>query len=53
MRRNTITCVSEFNGIKLPNSCEEKILDVIIDNELKSDPRMCKKGICVKKQRKN
>ena len=42
-----------FNGIKLPNSCEEKILDVIIDNELKSDPRMCKKGICVKKQLKN
>ena len=27
-----------FNGIKLPNSCEEKILGVITDNELKFDP---------------
>ena len=36
-----------FNGIKLPNSCEEKILGVIIDNELKFDPltrNMCKKA---------
>ena len=36
-----------FNGIKLPNSCEEKILEVIIDNELKFDPHirsMCKKA---------
>ena len=35
-----------FDGIKLPNSCEEKILGVIIDNELKFDPHirsMCKK----------
>ena len=35
-----------FDGIKLLNSCEEKILGVIIDNELKFDPRirsMCKK----------
>ena len=23
-----------FNRVKLPNSCEEKILDVISDNEL-------------------
>ena len=27
-----------FDGIKLPSSCEEKILGVIIDNELKFDP---------------
>ena len=36
-----------FDGIKLPNSCEEKILGVIIDNELKFNPRirsMCKKA---------
>ena len=26
-----------FDEIKLPNSCEEKILGVIIDNELKFD----------------
>ena len=34
-----------FDEIKLPNSCEEKRLGVIIDNELKSDPHirsMCK-----------
>ena len=36
-----------FDGIKLPNSCEEKILGVIIDNELKFDPHirsLCKKA---------
>ena len=36
-----------LEGIKLPNSCEEKILGVIIDNELKFDPHsrsMCKKA---------
>ena len=36
-----------FDGIKLTNSCEEKILGVIIDNELKFDPHirsMCKKA---------
>ena len=36
-----------LGGIKLPNSCEEKILGVIIDNELKFDPHirsMCKKA---------
>ena len=36
-----------LDGIKLPNSCEEKILSVIIDNELKFDPHirnMCKKA---------
>ena len=36
-----------FDGIKLPNSCEEKILGVITDNELKFDPHiryMCKKA---------
>ena len=36
-----------FDGIKLPNSCEEKILGVIIDTELKFDPHirsMCKKA---------
>ena len=35
-----------FNRTKLPNSCEEKILGVRIDNELKFDPHirsMCKK----------
>ena len=36
-----------LGGIKLPNSCEEKILGAIIDNELKFDPHirsMCKKA---------
>ena len=36
-----------FDGIKLPNSCKEKILNVIINNELKFDPHvrsMCKKA---------
>ena len=36
-----------FDGIKLPNSCEQKILGVIIENELKFDPdirSMCKKA---------
>ena len=36
-----------LDGIKLPNSSDEKILGVIIDNELKFDPRfrsMCKKA---------
>ena len=28
-----------LDGIKLPNSCEEKILGVIIDKELKFDPQ--------------
>ena len=35
-----------LDGIKLPNSCQEKILGAIIDNKLKFDPRirnMCKK----------
>ena len=50
MRRNVITCVSELvmKIIKLPNSCEEKILGIIIDNELKFDPHirnMCKKAV--------
>ena len=56
MRRNAITYTfrigSEnvdfiFDRIKLPSSCEEKILGVIIDNELKLDRnnrRMCKKA---------
>ena len=32
--------------MKLPNSCEEILLGVIVDNELKFDPhnRMCKKA---------
>ena len=37
----------KLDGIKLPNSCEENILGVIIDNELKFDPHirsMCKKA---------
>ena len=29
-----------LDGIKLPNSCEEKILGVITDNELKFDPHI-------------
>ena len=29
-----------FDGIKLPNSCDQKILGVIIDNELKFDPHV-------------
>ena len=36
-----------FNEIKFPNSREEKILDAIIDNELKFEPHiknMCKKA---------
>ena len=34
-----------FGGKKLPKGCKEKILGIIIDNELKIDPhiRMCKK----------
>ena len=35
-----------FDGIKLPHNCEEKVLGVIIDNELKFDLHirsMCKK----------
>ena len=55
MRRNAITCVSDLvvkmmtlycTEIKLSNSCEEKILGVIIDHELKFDQNiriMCKK----------
>ena len=27
-----------FNGIKVPNSYKEKILDIILDQELKFDP---------------
>ena len=36
-----------FGGIKLPNSCEEKILGVTINNELKFHlhfKSMCKKA---------
>ena len=36
-----------FDAIKVPNSCEEKILGVIIDSELKLDPNIiskCKKA---------
>ena len=29
-----------FDGIKLPNSYEEKILGVILDNDLKFDPHI-------------
>ena len=35
-----------FDGIKLPNSCDEKILGAIIDHELMFDPHiesLCKK----------
>ena len=55
MRRNAYMCLGTgsenddfiFDRIKLPNSCEEKILGVIIDNELKFDSHirsMCKKA---------
>ena len=49
MQKNAITGVSELvvkmmtlynDRIKLPNSCEEKILGVIIDNELNFDPHI-------------
>ena len=33
-----------LDGIKLPKSCKEKILDVMIDNELKFDPRIRSMG---------
>ena len=39
-----------FDGIKFPNSWEEKILGVIIDNELKFDPNIRN---MLKKQPKN
>ena len=56
MRRNAITYTFRigienvgfiFERIKLPSSCEEKILGVITDNELKLDRNnrsMCKKA---------
>ena len=55
MRRNAYMCLGTgsenddfiFDRIKLPNSCEEKILGVIIDNQLKFDSHirsMCKKA---------
>ena len=37
-----------FDGIKLPNGYEEKILGVIIDHEFKYNPHirsMCKKAV--------
>ena len=40
-----------FDAIKLPNSCEEKVLGVIIDNEFKFDPyirSMCKHGTIIR-----
>ena len=39
-----------LDGIKLPNSCEEKILGVIVDNSLNLIHIL---GLCVKKQRNN
>ena len=56
MRRNAITYIFRignenvgfiFDRIKSPSSCEEKILGVITDNELKLDRNnrsMCKKA---------
>ena len=41
-----------FDGIKLPNSCEEKMLGVIIDNELKFDPHIRSRSICKKAAQK-
>ena len=40
----------KLDGIKLTNSCEEKVLGVIIDNELKFDPHM--RSICKKAAQK-
>ena len=39
-----------LQGIKLPNSWKEKILDVIIDNQLKFDPHI--KSMCTKAAQK-
>ena len=39
-----------FDAIKVPNSCEEKILGVIIDSELKFDPNIISK--CKKAEKK-
>ena len=39
-----------FNGIKLSNNCEEKILGVIIDKELKFEPHI--RNMCIKATRK-
>ena len=39
-----------FEGIKLPNSCKEKILGVITDNDLKFDPLI--RGMCKKAAKK-
>ena len=39
-----------FDGIKLPNSCEEKLLGVITDIELKFDPHI--RSICKKAAQK-
>ena len=39
-----------FNGIKLSNNCEEKILGVIIDKELKFEPHI--RNMCIKAARK-
>ena len=41
-----------FDGIKLPNSFEEKMLGVIIDNELKFDPHIRSRSICKKAAQK-
>ena len=39
-----------FNGIKLSSNCEEKILGVIIDKELKFEPHI--RNMCIKAARK-
>ena len=39
-----------FDGIKLLNSCEEKILGTIIDHELKFDPHI--RNMCTKAAQK-
>ena len=41
-----------FDRLKLPNSCEEKMLGVIIDNELKFDPHIRSRSICKKAAQK-
>ena len=41
---------SIFDGIKLPNNCEKKILGVMIDNERKFNHIL---GMYVKQQQKN
>ena len=58
MKKNAITYISEILSYslyiqrdKLPNSWDEKILGVILDNELKFEPHI--KNICNKVAQKD